>query len=133
MTFVVKPRRKHRSDWWAEWGSASNGVAKEDHAIGHTTWTDFAKLYYRDGFPGRAESVQETVRSLRVIELLQKTGILIIQNDAGGRDRGMFAFKGWHSAWRIANLKIRPCQGVWFECDLVECLTHKFWLTKDAA
>lgn len=99
---IPEPKRAHRSDWWATF-------AGQEHAIGHERWTDWKTLTYRDEDPGGAV---DTPRAVKVIELLRKTGVLIIQ-----RNGPNMAFNGWCGAYEISDLEVRGA-GFWYQCKL---------------
>jgi hypothetical protein len=106
---MFKPVRDNRSDWCARWKGAV-------HYIGHFKWIDWKTMTYRDLDP--KGSGHDTPRTLKCVELLRATGIVLIQ-----RDKPDGSFQDWHSAWRIADLKVRE-NGAWLEFRLVELLRN---------
>ena len=105
---MIKPEpvRKNRKDWWATWKG-------EPHYIGHYSWIDFdratATMWYVDRDAG---NFVDTPTALKSIELLRKTGIMLIQND--GPDH---SFAGWRYACRVSDLEVRGA-GFWIKCKL---------------
>jgi hypothetical protein len=96
MTITPEPKRLHRSDWWAAWKD-------QEHYIGHDTWIEFdrdtATIWYVDRAPG---GCAETPTALKSVELLRKTGIMLIQRDGPKKE-----FKGWRYACEISELEVR--------------------------
>lgn len=71
-------------------------------------------MWYVDNGDERGDGTgaRETARSRKVRELLEKTGILLIQHT----DEDWSA-KGWHSAWEVSDLEWHV-DGLWFRCRL---------------
>jgi hypothetical protein len=76
-------------------------------------------MHYKDNgaeTPHRSICVAPTTRGRKVNELIEKTGIVLVQRDGIG-----FAALGWHSAWSVRNVK-RPPETEFVEFDLGERL-----------
>jgi hypothetical protein len=117
MAISPEPKRPNRTAWWAEWVCPGGPGEGSDYAIGHDRWIEMdpvtKELWYVDRAPG---SFMDTPRSERVIALLRKKSVLLIQRDGPNQE-----FRGWHSAWEIEDLEVRGSDArgsFWFKCRL---------------
>jgi hypothetical protein len=109
MTF--NPTRKNRGHWWATW----NG---EEHAIVHFKCIDWKTLSYKDsGAEMNSTNVKSTPRGRKVNDLIQKTGIVLVQHNGDGHSSA-----GWHSAWSVTNVRSHDEIDGWVQFDLAKRL-----------
>ena len=94
---MFNPHRLHRSDWWADWRG-------ETHAVVHFVLVDWKTLSYKDSGQEGADAtrnVRFNPRGAKVVELIKKTGIVLIQKSGD-----KMASAGWHSAWTVKNFRV---------------------------